>query len=310
MQRKSGLYVARELVPGTPSSSATMAFPCKFTYTPKPQYGYPDEDRNSRDSNWDRIEGTSSVDWTAKGSWYNNECGYLLCGTFGIPSSSSYQGAYQHIFTPLDVPEVLTMWKKLGTDCAIMPLSTNEQLKISWAAEGSKAIEFDTKGSSQKYTRNQTAPTNSFSVGKPYAGWKPVIKIGGVSSSLVQSVEFTYVQEIEYVYGSGSRYYQKVGFGGRKITGKLKADFEVSALLSAFENEAATSLQFTATGRVLGNTYDIFDAQFPVVNFDSLAFDESKPVISIDTDFTLSHDDITNRLAIITLTNSTANYSL
>lgn len=309
LSSKTGLYVAREPTPGSPQA-ATIAFPTKMTFEEKPDYSYPEEDRDSSDENWVRVTGTKHVEWDAKGSWYNDECGYILLNFFGLPVSTSTLGAFQHVWTPLDTPEALTMYKYLNSDTAQLPMAYTSEIKLSYDA-ANKPIEFDTKGIAQKATFGQSKPTPTMSgSNKPFSGWLPVVRIGGSSVGIVNSAEFTLSRPLAPFYNLGSQFCSKVYFGKRVLKGKMTVDFTDETYLNNFRQDTESSLQFTATGYAIGSgANNTLDVTIPRFNFDTCKFDYSKANIMLQFDFTALHDSVTGRLLQMTTTNITSGYT-
>lgn len=299
LSHKTGLYIAREVVPGTPATTPITGVPCKMTFTEKPEHSYPEEDRVVRAKDVTRVPGVVKVDWDLKGAWYNDSMGYFVSMLLGLPVSSSDV----HTFKLLDVPEASTLWKRLDTDTVLVTGARAQEVKWSFEA-GNKPIEFEAKGMAMSCTFGQAAPTQTFDVGKPFAGWLPTVKVAGTAATDVKTFEVTLTAPIEELFTSGNQTASRLDVGKLEVKGKMKLDFDSEAALNAFHSNTDQSLEFTATSGT-----NILDVLMTVVTYDSFKFDYEKAALGVEVDFVARLDTSVNTPVTVTLHNSTTGYT-
>ncbi len=301
LSHKTGLYVAREVVPLTPATTPITGMPCKMTFDEKPEFSYPEEDRVIRVKDVTRVPGVTKVDWSLKGAWYNDSMGYLVSMILGLPSSASQV----HTFTMKDVPEASTFWKRLDTDTALITCARSSELKLSFEA-GNKPIDVEAKGMAASVTFGQTAPTETFDAGKPFAGWLPTVKIAGAAATDVKTFEVTITAPIEELFTQGNQTATRLDVGKLEVKGKMKLDFDSEAALNAFHNNTDQSLEFIASANSGAN---VIDLKMAVVAYDSYKFDYEKAAIGVEVDFVARYDSVSGTPVTVILTNATTGYT-
>lgn len=98
----------------------------------------------------------------------------------------------------------------------------------------------------------------------PFDSFSGTILEGGVSLANVSSLEFTIENGMAPTFVIGSDVTPQLEFGRAKVSGTMQAYFENLNLLNKFINETPSTLEFSLTDGVSGNTYTFL---FPNIKY-------------------------------------------
>ena len=312
--------VAREASPGSAASTPTLYIPVKkSTWTRKTKIVYQSEERATRDGNNRRVPTVRMTNGELSGDIYIDTIPYILLGFMGgvtstQPDSLNAPTAYSHAHILADVPPGLTFFKGLDHTGLSMAYSAISKLKIKFDANA-KLLEFDASVESQYGTKltggTFTAMVPTYGDIQAFAGYAPIIKIDTVEYDLIENMEIDLEQKIELSYTArGNRGFYKIDYGERTAKINFQARFDTFGLEDDFDAEADHALEITFTGANLGGAIvEKIDLNFPIIGYDEVDIDQSKPAQSAKVKATARPGSTKNSLFTATVVNEIASYA-
>ena len=294
ISKKQWLAVSLEPVgqQGVAAASPTLYVPTKAGIKRTKKFEYQDEDRNSRDGQYDRIPTTQEGEVDPKGSWYNDTFVYFLYALMGGMTTSQPDATHaptvqKHNLTLADVPPTLTLWKAYHTFLYQMPMQAVTKLQLKWSAEKGFECDVSTKGAfGSKQTGWNFTPT--YSSVKPFSGYAPLITLNAGQSSDIDEVTITLEQAVQLFFSSaGSPDVQRIDFGERKAQIEFTARFDSDAIYTEYVNNIEDSFTFDVSGALIVNSgasgtppntayNEELHMNFPRIGFDEGMHDTSK----------------------------------
>lgn len=226
VSKKSWLAVAMEAVSGTAATTPTVYYPAKAVLKHKKARVYPDEERGTRDTNYDAIDTVRHGEVDPKGNWYMDTSPYFLIAAMGQdtvtqPDAAHAATVYKHTLALADVPPTMTVFKSYQHTVYYTAYSAVQKFTLKWTAD--KTLEFEPTCYGlwpTKYTGTPLTPT--FSTVKALAGYSPTLTLGGTSTNDIDEMTLTFEQKVTAWFASaGTQDFVKLYFGGRT----LKVDF-------------------------------------------------------------------------------------
>lgn len=312
--------VARESAPGTAASTPTMYIPVKkSTWERKTKMVYMSEERATRDGNNRRKATVRMTNGELAGEVYLQTIPYILLGFMGgvastQPDSTNAPTAYSHALTLADVPPGLTFFKGLDHTGQSMAYSAISKLKIKFDANA-KTLEWESSVESQYGTDitggTFTAMVPTYADDEAFAGYAPVIKIDTVEFDLIENMEIDLEQKIELSYTArGNRGFYKIDYGERTAKINFQARFDDFTLETDFDAEDDHALTVEFDGVNLGGVItEKFYLSFPIIAYDEVQIDQSKPAQSAKVKATARPGSTKNSLFTATVVNTTAAYT-
>jgi hypothetical protein len=284
VSRKAWLGLAIEGTSGTAESAPDLIIPSKSSFKGVPHFAYQDEDRGTRDRNYDRRYTTREGNGTISGSWYNDTMARLLYLFMGAsspaqPSAGPDPTVWKHTLTLADVPKTATLWKVYDSLAYQLVYSAVNKFKIVWDAK-EKVIEAEF-GVVHRYPSKVSVPTKpAVSSVKAMPGYSPVIKVDTVATSDIDHLEIEGEQEIEMWWGSGAaagQEYTELRFGGRTLKASFDARFNAATWHDDLDAGTDRHLEFILTGDTISNTYkQTLEFDLPIFGSDEVEIDTSK----------------------------------
>jgi hypothetical protein len=261
ISKKSWAGVGKEAVPYTAQTSPTVYVPGKSTMKFNKKREYIDDERNSRDDNYDVVDTTRQGAFDIKGNWYNDTSGYFVLGALGAdtvtqPDATHAPTVYQHAMALADSPPTLTLFRGLDWQVYYMAGCGVEKIVWKFSAEG-KLLEFDAQVMGIYPVPYGGGPlTPVFSAVKPFPGYAPTLTLGGVTSSIIDEMTITFEQKIKPFFpAAGSQDLTSLDYGGRKVTVDFQARFDSGdTLFTNFQNGVDASLIVDFKGALIANS--------------------------------------------------------
>lgn len=312
--------VARESAPGTAATTPTKYLPVKkSTWSRKTKYVYLTEERATRDANNRRVGTVRMSNGELEGEVYVNTIPYLMYGFMGgiastQPSVGTAPTAWSHALTLADTPPGLTFFKGYDHTGYSFSYGVVSKLKFKFSADG-KLLEYSASVESQYGTKisggSFSGMTPTYADVQAMAGYSPVINIDAVQSQIVEEMEIDLEQKIELNYTArGNRGFLKADYGERTAKISFTARFDDSTFADAFDTEADHTLDVTFTGKNLGGVVtELFVISFPVVAYDDMEVDGSKPMQQVKAKLTARPTATKNSLFTATVVNEVSSFA-
>jgi hypothetical protein len=288
ISKKSWLAVNRETTPGTAVLTTPHYYPTKSTMKGTKKTEYIDDERGTRDGNYDYVETTREGSNDIKGAYYNDSSPYLLLGVFGAvtstqPDSTNAPTVYKHDFSLTDQPPTFTFIKSYHSKVYYMANSAVEKVTLKFSSDG-KLLECDgsVKGLfPQEYTGATLTPT--FSAVKPFAGFQPTISLNSLQTKDISEFQIEISQKLTMWYAiDGLQDFDAIYFGERTAKCDFTARFDNDTLYQRFLTGQTDSIVVDIQGPTIVNTYkQEFNIQIPVLHYDSMEHDLGKDNVLI-----------------------------
>jgi hypothetical protein len=277
---------------------------------------YLSEERGTRDGNNAVVDSVRHATGTFKGSWYPDTSPYFLyafMGTDGVSTPSA--GVQLHALSLADIPPSLTLFRAIDNVATYqLPYSVVDKLKFSFAADG-KVLEMDGSWQGMWGTKMGSPPSRGTDTAKlPYAGYAPIIQLGGVTSNDIEELDIELEQKIELWFAcNGTQDLVKIYFGERTAKLNLTARFDADTFYEHYHASTPTDdhVNVAFTGPVIASTFHeelIFD--FPIVGWDEMDHENSKPLVQVKAKGTARPGTTINSLFTATVQNAIAAYTL
>ena len=263
ISKKSYLVVAPESTPGTAviTGGTLKSVPCKSNIKAVKKKEYPQEERGDRNAQYLGIDTTRESHTDVKGQWYNDSSAVFLLGWFGIdtvtqPNAGSAPTCYDHTLTFADIPKAFTVHKHYDAKAYYSAYSCIEKMTLKFSAEG-KLMEFDASLKGLWPTINATPPAASFSTLNPFAGYAPVITLGGLATTDIDEFQVEMSQKLKLWYPiNGSQDFTTVYFGERAMKVDFTARFDNDTVYQRFRTGTNDSFSFVVAGDTIASTYN------------------------------------------------------
>lgn len=296
ISKKSWTGVGVEGTPGTNITTPTLYVPTKSTMKGQWHSEYLNEERGTRDANYDRVLTTREGSVDLKGPWYNDAHGYYLIGALGAdtvtqPDATHVPTAYLHTIALADTPPVLGVFKSVDAAVYYAGYSAVEKISFKFDAKG-KLLEFDT-GLKSLYPIPATGGTfagsftPTYSTVKPFAGYAPTITLSGGATTDIDEATISFEQKITMWYAAnGNPDYTKIYFGERKAHVDFTARFDNTTNFDKWRlgNDDSFLIVFNgaAIGAFGGTTYyQSLTLNLPKIGYDSMEHDLGKDNVLI-----------------------------
>lgn len=284
ISKKSWLGVAREATSGTAITTPTKFIPCKSTMKNIQHREYLDEERGTRDGNYDVVNTTRESAWDVKGPFYVDTHPYLLIAGMGSVASVAQSDAtvYKHTISFADVPPSLTLMKSFDAKTYYTPYSVVEKFTIK-IASAAKLIELDASGKGLWMTAKTSPPTPAYSTVKPFAGYVPTISLTGGASMDIDELEIEFSQKITlWDPADGTPDWASAYFGERDIKFKYTARFDNDTNYLNFLNGTNDTLTLDVMGPIISTTFHSeLNVVLPTISYDSMEHDLGKDNVLI-----------------------------
>lgn len=259
ISRKTYLAACLEAVSYTAAAAPQLYIPTKSVMKAHQRFEYQDEERNTRDTNNDRIPTTRDGDTTAKAAWYNDSDPLLLWALLGAPTTTQPDAAhaatvYKHAFNIVDIPPTVTLWKSYHNVKYLAAGGATR--KAVWKFSGhDKSLAFDADVFHLFHTKTVASLTPSFSTVKAFAGYAPTLTFSGGASSDVEEMTITIEQKAEGFFpASGSPDFSRIDYGERKATVEGTVRFDTDTFYNFFLNAVDDSLTVDFQGALIANS--------------------------------------------------------
>lgn len=314
ISKKGWLAVATETAPGTPAAAPTLYVPTKATYKNLKHRVYSQEDRGTRDGNYNASDTTKMAKGDFKGAWYNDSMGYFLMGFMGTDVVTLPTGAtltHSHALSLADVPPALTTWRNY--DAAVFQFPYNVVDKMAFDMNvPNKVVDVDVSVQSYFGSKVTGAFTPVFSAVVPMAAWNSTISISGTTSTIIEEMKITLEQKVTPYFSSGSQGPTAFDYGERQAKIEFTARFADMTQYSKFLSTPPTDDSFivTFTGGNIETTFVqelIFN--FPIIGYDEVDVDTSKDVVLLKAKATARPGTTANSLFTATIQNGVTSYA-
>lgn len=292
LSKKTWTGIAREATPGTAIATPTVFVPTKTTLKGGKKREYLNEERGDRNANYGVVDSIRQTALDFKGPWYNDVHTYLLIGAMGgntsaQPSSGTDPTVWKHTMNLADAPASFTVFRSMDAVTYYVPYFVVEKFALKFATEG-KLLECDVSGVGLYAQVMASPPTPNYSTLNPFAGYAPLVTLGGSSSNDVIDMDIEFDQKVTLWYpANGTQDFIAVYFGERKATVSFTARFDNTpslgvATYNKWRNNTMDSLTLDILGPTISNTYkQELNMAFPNISYDSVEHDTGKDNVLI-----------------------------
>lgn len=320
ISKKAWVGLATETTPGTAIVAPTLYLPVKHggsIFENIRDNLYSNEDRNSRDTNNNRVAGVRQGKGSLAGNWYNDACGYPLLAFMGQdtpsqPNVGTAPTVWLHTLALADTPPSLTLTKSYDAKTYQFAYCAVEMVKIMWSAKN-KTLEFEAGVQSKWGTKLGAPPTPAYSTLNPFQGWLPVITMNGGSSNDVSDFTITLTQKIVLWYSSGNQDVQTIYYGDRDAKLDFTARFDADTYYDAkfFTTQTDDAISLAVTGPLIAATYNqSLTMNFPIVGIDAANHDTSGENVVVKYKGTARPSNVANSLFTATMQNTVTSYTV
>jgi hypothetical protein len=286
LSRRSWLGIARESTSGIAVTTPALYIPTKSTMKNVKKREYLNEERGSRDKDYDVVDTTRNATWDVKGPFYPDAHGYFLFGALGAVSTSVTSDAsgnvHKHVFSLADIPPSFTLMKSFDSKTYYSAYSMVEKFTIKLSG-AEKLIECDASGQGLWMVEKSSPPTPTFSSARPFAGYAPQITLNGGISTDIDDIEIDFEQKMKLYYpASGVPDFITIYPGEREVKFKYTARFDNDNLYKLYLNGQMDSLSFDVQGRSIGtSSHEELNITLETISYDSMEHDLGKENVLI-----------------------------
>ncbi|GHO44516.1 phage tail tube protein [Ktedonospora formicarum] len=287
LSKKSWLALNFEPVPGTAQLTTPVFHPTKSVLKGTKKTEYMDDERGTRDANYNFVETTREGGCDPKGNWYNDTSPYFLIAAMGAitssqPDATNAPTVYKHNIEMADTPPSLTLIKSYHSKIYYMAYSAVEKLTLKFSSDG-KLLECDTsiKGLFPiEYTGASFTPT--FSTVRPFAGYAPTITLNAAASKDISEFQLELSQKLDLWHAiDGNPDFDVIYYGERSVSLDYTARFDTDVIYQRFLQGLTDSININIKGDRIAqngptNYYQELDLTIPNVHYDSMEHDLGK----------------------------------
>jgi hypothetical protein len=284
ISKKSWLGVAREATPGTAITTPTMYVPTKSTLKNKRKQEFLNEERGTRDSDYDVVDTIRNATWDIKGPFYPDSYTYFLIGAMGDVSSAQ-QGstaAYKHSLIMNDVPSSLTLMKSYHSHVYYSPYCTVSKWSLKFSS-ADKLLECDASGEGIWMVEKTTPPIPAFSTVKPFPGYALSLSLTGGATTDIEELEITFTQKWKLFYpASGVPDFAAAYPGERTVDFKYTARFDTDTIYQYYLRGNNDTLTLDVQGSQIAAPYNYeLNIVLPVTHYTDMEHDLGKENVLI-----------------------------
>lgn len=322
ISKKTWLGLALETTPGTAVTTPTRYIPCKSDMKGLRKPEYSDDDRGSRDKNFQVVYGQREGSLSLKGDWFNDACVPLLYGAMGgiastQPDATNNPTVYRHNLSMADVPPTFTFVKEYIAKRFYLSYGAVEKFSLKFSG-ASKAVDYDASIKCRYPLPHTTVVTPAFTTVRQFSGANAVLSLTSLGSSTTDILDFDIEisQKIEiWQPASGQFDYVGLYFGEREVKLGFTARFDLPTVWNQFDTITDDSVTITLQGDLISNGggtsyYQTLLLNAPLINYDSVDPDLGKTNVLVKAKATARpkadlSQAVLNGYAINTVTNYT-----